>query len=285
MQPLTPLERSDWDDFQSMCNRRSAASRPALTELSPQVRAAYGNYDRHWRKPLAESALKLSSEQADLLRKNYKLLDAGRPFNHLRDELLALASNRKCPMCGQREVAALDHYLPKSIFPEFSALCRNLVPVCSYCNQEKGDSLGDNVGHRFLHAYYDRLPEVELLIADVVIDTSVGVIFRICPPPEFSNPLIEHLEFHFDALKLAEYYMREAQQELSDRAGTFCFQYSSNGGEQALANLLGAEARSVRRERGINNWKVALYNSLARSREFCSSGFRLLGRTDDWDYL
>jgi len=276
MHSLALPQRDDWIDFEAMCLRRSGASRPYLDSLADRVKAAYATYEERSRKPTADSALKLTREQAELLRKNYNLLSAGRPFNHIRDELLALAANRKCPMCGQREVAALDHYLPKAIFPEFSALCRNLVPVCPYCNQKKGDKLGDHLGRRFLHAYYDQLPDMELLVAEVVFETTIGVIFRICPPSDFTDPIVEDLRYHFDTLNLADCYTREALQELSDRAGTFDFQHSFNGGEVGLSRMLEVEARSVRTQRGLNSWKAALYTALARSREFCSGGYRLL---------
>ncbi|WP_130329458.1 HNH endonuclease [Micromonospora kangleipakensis] len=227
--------------------------------------------------------MKVTKEERLALKGNYDLLDSGRPFHPLRAQLLAAAPNKKCPMCGHRDVATLDHYLPKAVYPEFSALSRNLVPVCPYCNHEKADKLGDELGRRFIHAYYDLLPDIELLVADVVIDSSVFVKYRIDRPNGLVDPVVDNLEYHFTALKLNECFESEAFDELTGRAGAFHYQYEYNGGEQGLATMLRVEAVSERSKAGVNSWKVALYNALSRSRDFCNSGFRLLSR-GDWDF-
>ncbi|MBQ1035876.1 HNH endonuclease [Micromonospora sp. C81] len=283
MYSLTPPNRDDWEDFLVMCTRRAPENRSVLSGVSAQVEAAYVDYHRQYQKPSRLSAISITKEQSDALKGNFDLFDVGRPFRTLRTQLMAEARNRKCPMCGHRDVATLDHFLPKSVYPEYSALSINLVPVCPYCNNEKGNKLGDAAGRRFIHAYYDTLPETELLVADVTVDSSVFVTFRIDRPSGFADPLIDNLEYHFKELKLGECFESEAFDELTGRAGTFHYQYANNGGEQGLAAMLSVEAVSERRKAGLNSWRVALYNALARNRDFCSSGFRLLSR-EDWDF-
>lgn len=56
--------------------------------------------------------------------------------------------NTRCPICGrilERSSktgvgnADLDHFLPKSIYPQFALYPENLIPICKDCNQiEKG---------------------------------------------------------------------------------------------------------------------------------------------------
>lgn len=57
-----------------------------------------------------------------------------------RDEynrLLASARRKKCPMCSESTVTALDHHLPKQTYYFFSVHPNNLVPICSRCNEAK----------------------------------------------------------------------------------------------------------------------------------------------------
>jgi hypothetical protein len=57
------------------------------------------------------------------------------------DRLMASASNGICPLCGQRTVGTLDHYLPKTKFPAVAVNPLNLIPTCSDCNKAKDDEI------------------------------------------------------------------------------------------------------------------------------------------------
>ena len=50
------------------------------------------------------------------------------------DLLKLSAKGGFCPLCGQRNVSTLDHYLPKESYPDLSILPINLVRACSDCN-------------------------------------------------------------------------------------------------------------------------------------------------------
>lgn len=63
-------------------------------------------------------------------------------------ELLAYLTtdNRKrvsklCPNCTINDVNSLDHYIPKSEFPEFSDNPLNLIQCCPECNNKKINNL------------------------------------------------------------------------------------------------------------------------------------------------
>lgn len=62
-----------------------------------------------------------------------------------------------CPSCGAHTVpGTLDHYLPKTSFPEFAVLIANLTPMCNACQEAKGASyLTEENKKRFIHSYYD----------------------------------------------------------------------------------------------------------------------------------
>ncbi|MBD8753824.1 hypothetical protein [Pseudomonas coleopterorum] len=64
-----------------------------------------------------------------------------------------------CPCCGSHTVpGTLDHYLPKTSFPEFAVLLANLTPMCSTCQEEKGTSyLTEGGSKKFIHSYFDNI--------------------------------------------------------------------------------------------------------------------------------
>jgi hypothetical protein len=250
------------------------------------VQSAYRLYDAQYASYNPTSSISWTPEQREALKKNYRLLDAGRPFDYIRDSLLSSARNGRCPLCGQRQVASLDHYLPISVFPEFSVLSRNLVPCCPQCNHAKSASMADPTGARFFHPYFDALPDEELLVADVTVSESISVRYHIAHPSSVPQQTVKNLEFHFRVLGLGDYYQAEANQELFDRVGVFRSIYSGENGSRSLAHTLSREAESIQSERGLNNWKVALYKSLAQSADFCNGGFETLvpsGYLGTWD--
>ncbi len=62
----------------------------------------------------------------------------------------------KCPLCGVRDITDLDHYAPRSIFPEYSVHPRNLIPTCHECNLVKDNVWLTHGGHRIIfNAYFD----------------------------------------------------------------------------------------------------------------------------------
>ena len=78
-----------------------------------------------------------------------------------------------CPLCGQKIVADLDHYIPRSLMPEYSVHLLNLIPTCHECNDDKGDLWLDAEGKRIIfNAYFDKLADMSALLkSQIVIDT------------------------------------------------------------------------------------------------------------------
>lgn len=81
-----------------------------------------------------------------------------------------------CPLCGQKVVADLDHYIPRSKMSEYSVHLLNLIPVCHECNDHKGELwLGSDNKRLIFNAYFDRLESVsELISASIVIDVDIS---------------------------------------------------------------------------------------------------------------
>ena len=61
------------------------------------------------------------------------------PVRYIYDEIKLAPRNSICPLCAQRVVSTLDHYLPKSRHPAFAVTPLNLIPSCTDCNKAKLD--------------------------------------------------------------------------------------------------------------------------------------------------
>lgn len=76
-----------------------------------------------------------------------------------------------CPMCGRDGLGTLDHYLPKSVYAEFSFFSRNLVPACDRCNNARNNlARGVGQGERPLHPYYDAFVANRVMSVDAQPD-------------------------------------------------------------------------------------------------------------------
>lgn len=130
-----------------------------------------------------------------------------------------------CPYCGitRNILHDLDHFMPRSKYPEFSILSNNLIYVCSECNQDfkKSEFLDISTPaiRKFLNPYYDSLDEEEIIKCNI---TNNGIILNM---EYIANPnlitknlyLYEVTKNHIDSLNLNERYIRNIRRDLLDK--------------------------------------------------------------------
>ncbi|GGN39068.1 MULTISPECIES: HNH endonuclease [Marinomonas] len=80
----------------------------------------------------------------------------GKPARDVYDAILNSAKE-SCPFCsGIGTPRNVDHFLPKSHFPQFSILPHNLVPACRDCNMgNKGHGFAILEKDQIIHPYLD----------------------------------------------------------------------------------------------------------------------------------
>ena len=83
----------------------------------------------------------------------------------LRDRTLQI-----CPSCGENgNPGTLDHYLPKTVYPEFAILPLNLVPMCDTCQgAKKAKTITEQNLRMFLHPYFDEFADLQLVTLTIV---------------------------------------------------------------------------------------------------------------------
>lgn len=94
--------------------------------------------------------------------RSFKLYDSDRPFVNEHWEALKRENGGTlllCPICGLKPCTEMDHYIPRSLFQEYSSHASNLIPLCHDCNQDKHDYWLNRKGKRyFFNAFFDHLP-------------------------------------------------------------------------------------------------------------------------------
>lgn len=274
------LPRPDRDrlaDLDLAVSRRRPSSRRVLMGVRAGIIDAYGDYEDVLRDIRRFTSLAHGSDVlTKVLLGNYALLDKGRPLEDLRNSIFrtALTRNSRCPLCERAQVCALDHFLPKNVFPEYSILADNLIPVCERCNRLKGDECDKIDGLLMFHAYFDEFPDVEILVTEIDVESTVSIRYSLHRSDKIDNLTFMRVEKQFKILDLFDFYQMEAIAELTDQIDLYDETYISLG-DSGLRSTLSALARGAERK-GVNHWKAALYRALSRNAEFCSGGYRKL---------
>lgn len=124
-------------------------------------------------------------------------------------------NGKKCPYCGilRQEADELDHFLPRSIFPEFSVLPMNLIHACDKCNGSgnKGILVKDKSNNKrmFLNPYIDSLIAKFSFIKCTITtdDIHLNTEFKINPKLKIINYNTYIIaDNHFKQLKLNKRY-------------------------------------------------------------------------------
>lgn len=115
-----------------------------------------------------------------------------------------------CPLCGKHEVTDWDHYIPRSVMPEYSMHVHNLIPTCTYCNGDKHGNWVENGKRVYFNAYYDVMPDLHDVL-DIKIEISqdtktpmVGVSLK--PLSEETPDNIRIVHSTIEKLKLISNY-------------------------------------------------------------------------------
>lgn len=188
------------------------------------------------------------------------------------DALKAAPANDICPLCAQRTVSTLDHYLAQSIHSELVVSPINLVPACAECNKGKLDHQPLTDAEQGFHPYFDDFDDGEWLHAEVVAGVPAAVRFSVMPPAGW--PLVQGARAlgHFASMKLGALYASHSGVELTNIRYSLK-QVADAGTAADVRDFLADRAESARRA-SPNGWQAALYRALAASDWFCGGGFR-----------
>ncbi len=187
------------------------------------------------------------------------------------DEIKLAPKDGICPLCAQRPVSTLDHYLPKAKNPSLAVMPLNLVPACFECNHIKDDYHPGVADDQLFHPYFDELNSDIWLFVTIGKTSPPSVSYDVRPPASWDRCLSRRLQFHFSTFALDRLYASQAGATLSGIAGKLESAWQ-RGGADEVKFVLQEDAMSWGRY-SKNSWQAALFRGLVESEWFCTEGF------------
>lgn len=166
-------------------------------------------------------------------------------------ELIRALGAPCCPYCGGMKVGhRVDHFLPRSRYPEFSILSDNLVPCCDDCNLHKSQYLPWEAP-KILNPYRANC------LAGQVLELEYGDrVFRLRPKTDLELAVAAAVEEHIARFGIQEEFGRFAQTEARMLARNPRY---PNLSDAAITEELIGTYQGIALECGPNQWRVLLY--------------------------
>lgn len=190
----------------------------------------------------------------------------GKPAREIYDALLNIAKE-KCPFCGGIGTPRnLDHFLPKSHFPVFSVLPRNLVPSCRDCNMDgKGRAFAIKAEEQIIQPYADndKFFSEQWIYASYhqECNDEPGFFEYYASPPESWSDVEKYRVIrHFNQFDLSKRYGTKAAEMLITVLNQIRKMKIAGLDRQIIIDVLlkpGLDASPF-----INHWQYAMYQSL-----------------------
>ena len=235
------------------------------------VLALYDRYDADCGK--ASDRLKgenLPESLLEAISAAYEKTQKGRVLHSMRE--LLFSGVDLCPVCGIDGVVELDHHLPQSIFKPLAIHRCNLVPMCHLCNHAKLAGLG-GAGTEFLHPYYDLLPDLDFLQANVnLVGAALIVSFAIDAAAALPAGFSDRLTGQMHDLNLESRYQQEVNTYVSSHAVALHLAYKGSG-QAGVRNMLRLQAQYETTVFHRNHWRPVLLRALSGHDDFTNNGF------------
>ncbi len=201
-----------------------------------------------------------------------RMVPQGTPGRKFYDKIKSAPSYGICPLCGQRPVSTLDHYLPKSSFPSLAVTPCNLVPACSDCNKIKSVDVPTSAEEQTIHPYYDHdIENEQWLFAKILRSSPVSIQFFANPPEHMDDILKDRIKEHFKVFDLASLYASQSGVELANIRYRLNDLLAKAGLDQVREHL--QEEFISRSTEHKNSWQTAMYQAMSNSTWFYSGGF------------
>lgn len=176
----------------------------------------------------------------------------GGALNYIRKELIDHV--QLCPCCSNSSDFTLDHYMPQSSYKALSVCRLNLIPMCGVCNNLKnGKTYSD-----FLHAYYDKVPEQEIIKAKVWIVKKRFVVKLKINDSIITDPVIcNKIKQQVKELQIMQRLNKAAQQFIAN----LCISCSCTNSE-GLKEWIDEMILHYDSLYGITDWRCAVLRGI-----------------------
>lgn len=166
----------------------------------------------------------------------------------------------RCPMCSINETTQLDHFMNEGTYGQLACCRLNLVPACGRCNLLKHDGVFSD----FVHAYYDRYPDVDFLITTITVkNNKVGMVFSIDQNALGNGSLARRTLHQFTTLDLSKRLHKAGIMFLNDLLGG----YRCTTNKELQTDLRSSELDFEYRC-GRNDWRTSIIRGLIANQAF-----------------
>lgn len=272
-----PKPARDFSEFYTLCaSRKQDPARANLLGKQIIIEAAAAQYDLkatsiklHELQPIYSATL--HPETSKNLQSLYasQVSRQGGQGRSEYDKILVNSKQKHCCFCSYEDPVELDHFLPKSGFPEFSILLINLVPSCHRCNKIKDRATPTSAANSYIHPYYEKDIDFIWLEANLSFDSKkvLTVTYRIIDCLKDSHPkLALRIEHQFNELQLNQRYSAQASGEIPNIQHRLSELNKSAGSKQVKQHL--SEEAESREVVNLNSWQSALYRALSLDNQF-----------------
>lgn len=274
MRNLIPFPNQSFPVFEDAVDRKTdQVSRNALTAAFPTMRIRYIEYDQlflaNTLETIAVNGVHVGM-RADLLSMySYDNAAISGLRKHL-EQLQPKAIRYTCQFCSLETAEEMDHVVGQSEFPEFSVHPKNLIPVCSKCNRNKGQYWRVNNIKNILNMYLDILPQVQYLFLDVIVDQfhDLDFNFRLTHDPAINPSLWSLLQRHFTKLDLLLRMKKEAIKNITEFQLRIRNQIAAGQSIADITQVTLSTALDIRQNYGANYWKAVFEEGLVTSVHF-----------------
>jgi hypothetical protein len=263
MKYLKKLKHADdlgWLDLATSSRKREVSS---LKFMKPEIKKRYKSYDSEISKftECPSGTDFPCDDDKELLIDFYEHAP-----KKLNDEIIKRRTKHElkdCPFCGMPlKPLTLDHFIPKSKWPEYSIFPNNLVPQCRECAPIKGEKYFDDGTQKCIFIspiYSDLLEKINLQIKisyeNVNHKYDFEISFRVDPKIDKDDEI--RLISHIKTLKIKsriELYCRETVVGLINSCQAKKFNLK-------MVLLARKEERFVD-VNSVRDWQTALYLEL-----------------------
>lgn len=185
----------------------------------------------------------------------------------LKDRLVAhfeqdnVVNVRLCPYCMLNEPNTWDHFLPKTFYPEFSALHLNLVYVCWSCNHRKHDKYSEIV-LEYCHPSYTVKSDEAVLHCHISITEGKLVIQFVAGLLVATDERAKIAQRHLVNLDLIRRYKLESASVFSSFVANLARDLPDGVSEVLLKDNVAKLYQNISTDLGVNSWEARFWHGV-----------------------
>jgi 5-methylcytosine-specific restriction endonuclease McrA len=238
---------------------KAASKSIELLAIQSAWMTAYADYSNNQGNPWHVQPMGVPQIERDQLYHLYGTRRGTMPLRAIRN----MGGLLSCPMCGSSGTGNLDHYLPRSEYPEFSIMRANLLPACSHCNSESKKTVtkGSADPQRFIHPYFDAWADIPLWIVEFV-PPYTGVRFVARPYRNLLADQKEIVTFHLQYVLGDQFHRSMANMFSTLPRGLKAQLGNAPVTIGAIEKQLGINVEYSVATKGMNSWEAAFFDGL-----------------------